>query len=102
MQRYWLQPEPLSHARFCDDLNFLSQHAHTGLDLPPICWVSRNRGMKGTKTKLTTAPEGLELYRVCDREGVCHEVKGMWAAEHLAEDIAVMTAKRTQYSDDWV
>ena len=58
--------------------------------------------MKGTKTKLSTAPEGFELYRVCDREGVCHEVKGMWAAEHLAEDNAVMTAKRTQYSDDWV
>ncbi len=44
--------------------------------------------MKGTKTKLTTATEGFELYRVCDREGVCHEVKGMWAAEHLAEDNA--------------
>ena len=27
--------------------------------------------MKGTKTKLTTAPEGFEYYRVCDQEGVC-------------------------------
>ena len=58
--------------------------------------------MKGTKTKITTAPEGFEYYRVCDREGVCHVVRGMWAAEHLAEDNAVKTAKRTQYSDEWV
>ena len=58
--------------------------------------------MKGTKTKLTTAPEGFELYRVCDREGVCHEVRGMCLAERLAEDNAVMTAKRTQYSGNWV
>ena len=56
--------------------------------------------MKGSKTKLATAPEGFELYRVCDREGVCHEVKGMWAAEHLAEDNAVKTTRRTQYSDE--
>ena len=102
MQCYLLKPGSLSHPRICDDLNFLSQLAHTGLDLPPICWVNRDRGMKGTKTKLTIAPEGFELYRVCDRQGVCHEVKGMWAAEHLVEDNAAMTAKRTQYSDDWV
>ena len=24
--------------------------------------------MKGTKTRLTTAPEGFEYYRVCDRK----------------------------------
>ena len=58
--------------------------------------------MKGSKTKLTTAPEGFEYYRVCDREGVCHVVRGMLAAQHLEEDSSVLTAKRTKYSDDWV
>ena len=58
--------------------------------------------MKGSKAKLTTAPEGFEYYRVCDREGVCHVVRGMWAAQHLEEDSSVLTAKRTKYSDDWV
>ena len=56
--------------------------------------------MKGSKTKLTTAPEGFEYYRVCDREGVCHVVRGMWAAQHLEEDSSVLTAKRTKYADD--
>ena len=28
------------------------------------------KSMKGSKTKLTTAPEGFEYYRVCDQEGV--------------------------------
>ena len=60
------------------------------------------KSMKGSKTKLTTAPEGFEYYRVCDREGVCHVVRGMWAAQHLEEDSSVLTAKRTKYSDDWV
>ena len=58
--------------------------------------------MKGSKTKLTTAPEDFEYYGVCDREGVCHVVRGMWAAQHLEEDSSVLTAKRTKYSDDWV
>ena len=58
--------------------------------------------MKGTKTKLTTAPEGFELYRVCDREGVCHEVRGMWAAQHLIEATAELTATKTKYSAEWV
>ena len=43
--------------------------------------------MKGTKTRLTTAPKGFEYYRVCDQEGVCQVVRGMWAAQHLTEDI---------------
>ena len=60
------------------------------------------KSMRGSKTKLTTAPEGFEYYRVCDREGVCHVVRGMWAAQHLEEDSSVLTAKRTKYSDDWV
>ena len=59
--------------------------------------------MKRSKTKLTTAPEGFEYYRVCDRgSGVCHVVRGMWAAQHLEEDSSVLTTKRTKYSDDWV
>ena len=37
-------------------------------------------------TKLTTAPQGFEYYRVCDQEGVCRVVRGMWAAQHLVEE----------------
>ena len=47
--------------------------------------------MKGTKTRLTTAPEGFEYYRVCDQEGVCQVVRGMWAAQHLTEDIRAVS-----------
>ena len=36
-------------------------------------------------TKLTTAPQGFEYYRVCDQEGVCRVVRGMWAAKELIE-----------------
>ena len=58
--------------------------------------------MKGTKTRLTTAPEGFEYYRVCDQEGVCQVVRGMWAAKHLTEDIRELSSTKTKYSDDWV
>ena len=53
-------------------------------------------------TKLTTTPQGIEYYKVCDREGVCHEVRGMWAAQHLTEDVRAVTPAKTKYSDDWV
>ena len=53
-------------------------------------------------TKVTTTPQGFEYYKVCDREGVCHEVKGMWAAQHLIEDNAELTANRTKYSAEWI
>ena len=53
-------------------------------------------------TKLTTAPEGFEYYRFCDREGVCQVVRGMWAAQHLTEDIRELSATKTKYSEDWV
>ena len=58
--------------------------------------------MKGTKTRLTTAPEGFEYYRVCDQEGFCQVVRGMWAAKHLTEDIRELSSTKTKYSDDWV
>ena len=58
--------------------------------------------MKGTKTKLTSAPEGFEYDRVCDREGICQVVRGMWAAQHLTEDIRELSATKTKYSEDWV
>ena len=48
--------------------------------------------MKGTKTKLTIAPEGFEYYRVCDQEGVCRVVRGMWAAKNLIEEKPELTA----------
>ena len=45
-------------------------------------------------TKLTTAPQGFEYYRICDQEGVCRVVRGMWAAQHLIEDTPGLTALR--------
>ena len=48
--------------------------------------------MKGTKTRLATALEGLENYRICDQEGVCQVVRGMWAAQHLTENISELSA----------
>ena len=58
--------------------------------------------MEGTRTRLTTAPEGFEYYRICDREGVCQVVRGMWAAQHLTEDMRGLSATKTKYSEDWV
>ncbi len=53
-------------------------------------------------TKLTAAPQGFEYYRVCDREGVCRVVRGMWAAKELIEDRPDLTATRTKlYPADW-
>ena len=45
-------------------------------------------------TKLTTAPQGFEYYRVCDQEGVCRVVRGMWAAKELIEDRPELTATK--------
>ena len=36
-------------------------------------------------TKLTTAPQGFEYYRVCDQEGVCHVIRGMEEVRRLLE-----------------
>jgi hypothetical protein len=36
-------------------------------------------------TKLTSAPDGFEYYRVCDQEGVCHVVRGMLEVLRLLE-----------------
>ena len=53
-------------------------------------------------TKLTTAPQGFEYYRVCDQEGVCRVVRGMWAVQHLIEDKPHLTATKTKlYPADW-
>ena len=53
-------------------------------------------------TKLTAAPQGFEYYRVCDQQGVCRVVRGMWAAKELIEEIPELTATRTQlYPADW-
>ena len=53
-------------------------------------------------TKLTNAPEGFEYYRICNRDGVCRVVRGMWAAQHLTEDIRELSGTKTKYSEDWV
>ena len=53
-------------------------------------------------TKLTTAPQGFEYYRVCDQEGVCRVVRGMWAAKELIEAKPELTATRTTlYPAEW-
>ena len=53
-------------------------------------------------TKLTTAPQGFEYYRVCDQEGVCRVVRGMWAAQRLIEDMPELTATKTKlYPAEW-
>ena len=53
-------------------------------------------------TKLTTAPQGFEYYRVCDQEGVCRVVRGMWAAKKLIEDRLELTTTKTKlYPAEW-
>ena len=53
-------------------------------------------------TKLTTAPQGFEYYRVFDKEGVCRVVRGVWAAQHLIEDMPHLTATKTKlFPVDW-
>ena len=47
-------------------------------------------------TKLTTAPQGFEYYRVCDQEGICRVVRGMWAAKNLIEEMPELTATKTK------
>ena len=53
-------------------------------------------------TKLTTAPQGFEYYRVCDKEGVCRVVRGVWAAQQFIEDMPHLTATKTKlFPVDW-
>ena len=53
-------------------------------------------------TKLTTASQGFEYYRVCDQEGVCRVVRGMWEAQQLIEDVPHLTPAKTKiYPADW-
>ena len=55
-----------------------------------------------TSTKLTTASQGFEYYRVCDQEGACHVVRVMWAADNLIEDMPELTATKTKlYPAEW-
>ena len=43
-------------------------------------------------TKLTSAPEGFEYYRVCDRDGVCRVVRGWQQAHHLVDGMESVPA----------
>ena len=45
-------------------------------------------------TKLTSAPEGFEYYRVCDQEGVCHVVRGMRKVQRLLGKTPGLTATK--------
>ncbi len=45
-------------------------------------------------TKLTNAPEGFEYYRVCDKEGVCHVVRGMREVQRLIEERPGLTVTK--------
>ena len=54
------------------------------------------------ETKLTTTPQSFEYYKVCDQEGVCRVVRGMWAAQHLIEDNSDLSATKTRlYPAEW-
>ena len=46
--------------------------------------------------KITSAPTGFEYYRVCDQEGVCRVVRGMWAAQHLIMDTSELGETKTK------
>ena len=53
-------------------------------------------------TKFTTAPQGIEYYRVCDLEGICRVVRGMCAAKNLIEERPELTATKTKlYPAEW-
>ena len=55
-----------------------------------------------TARKHTIAPQGFEYFRVCDQEGVCRVVRGMWAVKNLIEDRPELTATRTKlYPAEW-
>ena len=45
-------------------------------------------------TKLTSAPEGFEYYRVCDHDGVCHVVRGMPEVQRLLEKTPGLTVTK--------
>ena len=45
-------------------------------------------------TKLTSAPEGFEYYRVCDHEGVCHVVRGMREVQRLLGETSGLTVTK--------
>ena len=49
-----------------------------------------------------TQPRPSSHPRICDREGVCQVIRGMWAAQHLTEDIREPSATKTKCSEDWV
>ena len=70
---------------------------------PSCCLLIGLAGITNMRaTKLTTAPQGFEYYRVCDQEGVCRVVRGMWAAQHLVEDTPDLSATRTRlYPAEW-
>ena len=71
-----------------------------GLDLLPIPKGSRDTEHESDKTH--RRPAGFEYYRVCDQEGVCRVVRGMWAAKELIEDRSDLTATRTKlYPAEW-
>ena len=45
-------------------------------------------------TKLASAPQGFEYYRVCDHEGVCHVVRGMQEVQRLLEKMPGLTVTK--------
>ena len=64
--------------------------------MPCLLIVGLAEMKKMRATKLTTAPQGFEYYRVCDQEGVCRVVRGIWAAQHLVEDTPGLNATKTR------
>ena len=53
-------------------------------------------------TKLTSAPDGFEYYRICDELGNCRVVRGVDAVQHLVDDVPRLTTKKTRlFSPGW-
>ena len=57
-------------------------------------WVGKRNDMR--PTKLTSAPDGFEYYRICDEFGNCRVVRGADAAQHLVQDVPGLKATKTR------
>lgn len=76
--------------------------SQAGLDSHCRLLMGKAEASEMKPTKITSAPTGFEYYRVCDQFGVCRVVRGMWAAQHLIEDLPGLTASKTKLrSPEW-
>ena len=89
-----IESRSLRLPRFCNVTNVLSYMHQMGSRDMANCWVGKRNDM--TPTKLTSAPDGFEYYRICDEFGNCRVVRGADAAQHLVQDVPGLTATKTR------